>query len=92
LAHERILDASKLDPPAPLSEALAAADTLRAGEYIRMKVNREPLLLYPLLVSQGFSHVCHAASQSGFEVFIWRSDDEDAEVGVRAVLRGIDDA
>lgn len=87
MAFERVLDVSKLDPPAPLQQALAAADALMAGEFVRLKVDREPVLLYPLLVTQGYSHISRASTGSCFDVFIWRSNDEEAEGGVQAVMQ-----
>ena len=87
LAYARVIDAFNLDPPEPLQLAMAAIDDLAIGEFVCLKVSREPLMLYPLLISQGFSHISRTTSPSGYEVFIWCTNDEAAESSALAAIQ-----
>ena len=83
MTDEYVLDVTGLEPPEPLQHALSAAEALLPGRYIRLKINRDPLLLYPMLRVQGFSYDTRAGTSSRLEVFIWRANDKEAESGVR---------
>lgn len=78
MTGERLLDASGLEAPEPLQQALAAVDSLMPGEYLRLRIGRDPVLLYPLLTVQGFDYQRHGTAQ-GFEVIIWRHGDKAVE-------------
>ncbi len=81
--RELFLDVSHLEPPEPLVRALAEAERLGPGQYMRMLHRREPCLLYPNLDKRGFSHLTRSSAGGRFEVFIWNRGDDAAR---RAVL------
>lgn len=78
MTGERLLDACGLEAPEPLQQTLAAVDNLMPGEYLRLLIGRDPVLLYPLLTVQGFSYQRHSTAH-GFEIIIWRQGDKTAE-------------
>lgn len=71
-----------LAPPEPFERAVAALETLPAGEYLRMLHHREPLLLYPWLQEHGFEWRTRSGSATAFEIFIWRAADAAARAAV----------
>jgi uncharacterized protein (DUF2249 family) len=75
---EQVLDVSALEPCEPLEQTLKAVTDLGAGDYLKVLHRREPKLLFPVLEKLGFSWYCHQAGDAAYEVFIWRSVDEDA--------------
>lgn len=79
---ERVLDVSELEPPEPFERALAALETLSAGEYLRMLHRREPLLLYPWLQEHGFEWRTQPGRVTEFEILIWRGTDKAAREAV----------
>lgn len=83
MAEEHLLDMRDLMAPAPLQLALAALELLPAGDYLRLRVNREPVLLYPLLMVQGFTHITRGITQEDYEVLIWHANDTQAEQAAR---------
>ena len=83
---DRALDVSDLAPPEPFERALAALETLTAGEYLRMLHRREPLLLYVWLQEHGFEWRTQPGRTTEFEIIIWRGTDEAArQAATRAV-------
>jgi len=82
MGQEHFLDATELDAPAPLQAALAALESLPAGDYLRLLIKRDPIFLYPLLLLQGYEHETHSRSQENYEVLIWHKGDQDAERAV----------
>jgi uncharacterized protein (DUF2249 family) len=73
-----------MEQPEPLLRALAALGDLRAGEYLHLLSHRDPVLLYPLLVQQGFSYEKTVDGAAMIELLIWCDGDEVAERAVRA--------
>ncbi len=83
---ERLVDVSELEPCEPLERALAAADSLRPGEYLRLLHRREPFPLYRILADRGFAHRTVPGDRTAFEVFIWRRTDDQARRAVDEAL------
>lgn len=86
---ERLLDVSDLEPPEPLIRALAVADGLGEGQYLRMLHRREPLLLFDSLEGKGFRFVMRAGHIAPCEVFVWRSGDEAAQAEAMAAAESL---
>jgi TusA-related sulfurtransferase len=84
MSAERILDVRGLEQPEPLLRALAELESLLPGDYIRMLSHRDPLLLYSMLESQGFSYTRCKDSGSVYEILIWRAGDVAAERAAHA--------
>ena len=84
MSAERILDVCGLEQPEPLLRALTELESLLPGVYIRMLSHRDPLLLYPMLESQGFSYTRRKDSGSVYEILIWRAGDVVAEQAAHA--------
>jgi len=84
MSAERILDLCNLEQPEPLLRALAELESLLPGDYIRMLCHRDPLLLYPMLESQGFSYTRRRDSDNAYEILIWRASDVAAERAAHA--------
>jgi len=76
---EHFLDVSELEPCKPLEQALSASRSLPEGDYLRVLHRREPNMLFPLLEKAGFSSHCRGNEAAGFEIFIWRKNDSQAE-------------
>jgi uncharacterized protein (DUF2249 family) len=70
MKREVLVDARWLEPPEPMERVLAALDTLRPGERIRFLIHREPLPLYPILESAGYSHRLHMLADGCYAVLI----------------------
>ncbi len=68
----RELDARYLEPPEPMQQALAALDTLKPGERLRMLLHREPFPLYAILRERGFMHRTTQLSDDCYEILIWQ--------------------
>ncbi len=83
MVRERLLDVSALEPPEPLVQVLESAAGLRPGEYLRVRLPREPYPLYPLLEEQGFEYRRLPTAVPTFEMLVWRRDD----AAVRAALK-----
>lgn len=84
MAREHLLNVSGLEPPEPLERALAAAEALAPGEYLRLLHRRDPVLLYPMLLEQGFTYEIRSGRSTAYEILIWRRGDAEAEQGARA--------
>jgi TusA-related sulfurtransferase len=84
MSAERLLDVRGLEQPEPLLRALAELESLLPGDYICMLSHRDPLLLYPMLESQGFSYTRREDSASVYEILIWRAGDVAAERAAHA--------
>lgn len=70
--NERLLDARDLEPPEPLERVLAEMETLQGNERIRMILQREPYLLYPILEREQFAYELTMAPENEFHILIWR--------------------
>lgn len=68
----RELDARYLEPPEPMQQALAALDTLKPGERLRMLLHREPFPLYAILRERGFMHRTTQLPDDCYEILIWQ--------------------
>ena len=83
MGGERLLDVRGLEQPEPLLRALAALGELERGQYLHLLSHRDPVLLYPLLVQQGFAYEKSVDRAAMIELLIWRKGDSVAERGVR---------
>ena len=84
MGKEHLVDARDMELPAPLLSALAELDALACGDYLRMLSRRDPVLLYPMLDSQGFSYTRQRIHGESYEILIWRSGDAAAEQAAQA--------
>lgn len=69
--HERIIDARWLAPPEPMELTLAALETLKPGEQIRLLIHREPSLLFQILDEWGYGSDTHNSDDGSYEISIW---------------------
>ena len=69
--HERIIDARWLAPPEPMELTLAALETLKPGEQIRLLIHREPSLLFQILEEWGYDFDTRNSDDGGYEILIW---------------------
>lgn len=69
--HERIIDARWLAPPEPMELTLAALETLKPGEQIRLLIHREPSLLFQILNEWGYGFDACNSDDGGYEILIW---------------------
>jgi TusA-related sulfurtransferase len=83
MGMEHLLDVRNLELPEPLLRALGELESLSPGDYLRMLSHRDPVLLYPMLAAQGFSHSRQQDPGGIHEILIWRSGDVAAEQAVR---------
>lgn len=84
MGSEHLLDVRDMELPEPLLRALPELESLLPGDYIRMLSHRDPLLLYPMLESQGFSYNRRKDASGIYEILIWRAGDVAAEQAARA--------
>lgn len=77
----RRLDVSRLEPPEPMVQALAALRELGADEYLVIAHRREPVPLYDLLPGLGFRHRVQQGAATAFEIVIWRQAGPEPEAG-----------
>ncbi len=66
------LDVSALEPPEPLTAALAAAEALAPGEQLQLRHRRDPCLLYANLARRGFAWRDEVREEGRVELIIWR--------------------
>ena len=85
MAQIRVLDARNMMMPEPLLATLEALDSLQPGVCLRLQIDRDPLLLYPLLGEYGFRHIHMSGASTGHEVMIWRAGDSTVESAVDAI-------
>ena len=85
---EQRLDVSDLEPCEPLQRTLAALQTLKEGDYLRVLHRREPHLLYPLLEKSGFEWRTREGGEAAFEILIWPQRDRAAGRQALACLEG----
>lgn len=83
MKEERVLDVSQLEPCEPLERILATIPNLQMGEYLRVLHRMEPYPLYSILTQQGYSWQSQPGQNVPIEIYIWRSDDTQAEAAVR---------
>lgn len=83
MVREQQLDVSGMEPPDPMVRTLAAAAKLEAGSYLRMTHRREPCMLFDHLDERGFSYDLRSGDNGQCLVFIWRSDDSEAETAAK---------
>jgi len=74
---------SDLEPCEPLEQTLAAIRELPGGCYLRVLHRREPHMLYSLLEKAGFSWQTRRCDDPGYQIFIWRRDDDVAADAAR---------
>lgn len=70
--EELFLDLRALEPPEPLLRIFAALDAA-PGRRLRVRLNREPFPLYPMLHAGGWSHRTQSHADGGYEIFISRT-------------------
>lgn len=71
---EILVDGRDLDPPEPLVRVLAALETARAGQTVRLLLPREPFPLYPLLAERGWRHDTVAQADGSYVIHIRRTE------------------
>ncbi|HEX2862340.1 MAG TPA: DUF2249 domain-containing protein [Lacunisphaera sp.] len=54
------IDARGLEPPEPLVRILVALETLRPGQVLRARTDRQPCHLFGEADQRGFRHECQA--------------------------------
>lgn len=81
---KRILDVSQLEPCEPLEQILATIPTLQTGEYLQVLHRIEPHLLYPILTRAGYAWITQAGQTTPIVIYIWRGDDNQAQLAVHA--------
>jgi TusA-related sulfurtransferase len=84
MGMEHLLDVRNLEQPEPLLRALAELESLASGDYLRMLCHRDPVLLYPMLLSQGFSYRQQRDSAGIYEILVWHRGDAAAEQAARS--------
>ncbi len=75
IPEEVFLDVRGLDPPEPLERVLEALCNLQSGQRIRMTIQREPMLLYPILNRDGYAYETHSMETGDYEIMIWSLKD-----------------
>ncbi len=71
MAEHGVLDARNLEPPEPLVRVIEAIGAFHAGDTLKLLIDQEPRLLYPILDRSGFAHRTEAGTETVFEVTIW---------------------
>jgi len=71
MSEHRILDARGLEPPEPLGRVVDMIAGLREGDTLKLLIDQEPRLLYPILERSGYGHRTEEGLHSVFEVTIW---------------------
>jgi len=66
-----VLDARNLEPPEPLVRVVDMIAGLREGDTLKLLIDQEPRLLYPILERSGYGHRTESGMRSVFEVTIW---------------------
>ncbi len=83
MGKEHLLDVRNMELPEPLLRVLAELETLSSGDYLHILSHRDPLLLYPMLDSQGFSYNMQRDAAGIYEILVWQSGDVAAEKAAR---------
>jgi len=68
------IDVRGLEPPLPMLRILELLDRLSAGQRLVVTHERRPILLYPQLDEQGFTHRTEQVGPSEFRITIWRKE------------------
>lgn len=68
----RVLDARGMQPPEPLTRALAALDQLLPEQRLRLLVPFEPHPLYDILARNGYRYRAKRQADGSCAVLIWR--------------------
>jgi hypothetical protein len=74
---ERQLNLTGLAPPEPLERVLDALTDLSSDQRLRVRLDREPTPLYPMLSGMGYRWRALTVAQGGFELLIWPETLED---------------
>ncbi len=75
ISGEVFLDVRELEPPEPLERVLEALCNLGPGHRIRMAIQRDPLLLYPILTRDGYAYETRCTETGDYEILIWSLKD-----------------
>ena len=84
MGAEHLLDVRNMELPEPLLRALAELESLAPGDYLHILSHRDPVLLYPMLKSQGFSYTRQQDRGGIYEILVWRTGDAVAEQAARS--------
>lgn len=84
MGMEHLLDVRNMELPEPLLRVLPELESLSPGDYLRVLCHRDPVLLYPMLDTQGFSCKRKQDSAGMYEILIWQSGDVAAEQAARS--------
>lgn len=83
---EIVLDVHELQPPEPMQQALDALDKLMAGQYLKLIHRMQPFPLYEILSENGFRYKVTTGTISAFDIYIWRTKDQEAEKSIQEIL------
>ncbi len=67
-----VLDARNLEPPEPLTRVLDSIARFQPGDTLKLLIDHEPRLLYPILDRSGFGHRTEPGTASVYEILIWQ--------------------
>lgn len=81
MPQEKFLDASDLEPPRPLAEALTLLAQLQPGEYLRMAHRMIPYPLFDYCREHGFTYRVRPGTTARYEILIWHAGDSDLPDG-----------
>lgn len=73
-APEIVLDLCGMAPPEPMERVLEALDALQPGQYIRMRIDREPVPLYRILEKNGYRYRTATRDDFVYEILISQAE------------------
>ncbi len=74
MAEHLVLDARHLEPPEPLVRVVDAIRGFGKGDTLKLLIDQEPRMLYPILERSGFAHHTEPGTDAVYEVTIWPVD------------------
>ncbi len=80
---KHLVDVSELEAPQPMERVLDTLIDLKTGDWICMQHRMEPFPLYPILTDLGFAHLTLSIDSPGYQILIWRQNDDLAEQALR---------
>ena len=71
MARHVVLDVRSLDPSATRERVAGAIGSFGDGDTLKVLMDRDPHVLYPMLERGGFRHHSEPGSTADYEVTIW---------------------
>ena len=71
---EHFVDACGLAPPEPLLRLFAALDASAPGDLVRLRIDREPALLFQILRLNGLQFGHTRDSDAVHSITVWRAE------------------